>query len=109
MSFFYSQYSAFVYLLSLRSLLLIICLVIIRSVFFFFFFSSRRRHTRLTCDWSSDVCSSDLVSTISEAYRKIRNTMRYLLGNLYDFDPHTDMVPAIPRSIDGWMLLRIKA
>src|SRR6266480_714564 len=29
---------------------------------FFFFFSSRRRHTRLTCDWSSDVCSSDLLS-----------------------------------------------
>src|SRR6266571_2330553 len=28
--------------------------------FFVFFFSSRRRHTRLTCDWSSDVCSSDL-------------------------------------------------
>src|SRR5690242_5032314 len=27
---------------------------------FYFFFSSRRRHTRLTCDWSSDVCSSDL-------------------------------------------------
>src|SRR5713101_6858473 len=26
----------------------------------FFFFSSRRRHTMLTCDWSSDVCSSDL-------------------------------------------------
>src|SRR4051812_49611606 len=25
-----------------------------------FFFSSSRRHTRLTCDWSSDVCSSDL-------------------------------------------------
>src|SRR4051812_49577187 len=30
---------------------------------FFFFFSSRRRHTRLTCDWSSDVCSSDLIGT----------------------------------------------
>src|SRR5258706_3703329 len=29
--------------------------------FFFFFFSSRRRHTRLVSDWSSDVCSSDLV------------------------------------------------
>src|SRR5260370_29332612 len=28
--------------------------------FFFFFFSSRRRHTRFKCDWSSDVCSSDL-------------------------------------------------
>src|SRR5437588_9045794 len=29
---------------------------------FFFFFSSRRRHTRSLCDWSSDVCSSDLVN-----------------------------------------------
>src|SRR5260370_41130398 len=28
--------------------------------YFFFFFSSRRRHTRFKCDWSSDVCSSDL-------------------------------------------------
>src|SRR5260370_42432460 len=27
-----------------------------------FFFSSRRRHTRFKCDWSSDVCSSDLMS-----------------------------------------------
>src|SRR6266480_5727050 len=32
-----------------------------RCTLVFFFFSSRRRHTRLTCDWSSDVCSSDLV------------------------------------------------
>src|SRR6266571_1083657 len=30
----------------------------------FFFFSSRRRHTRLTCDWSSDVCSSDLPAAL---------------------------------------------
>src|SRR2546421_8626513 len=30
-------------------------------VFFFFFFSSRRRHTRSDRDWSSDVCSSDLL------------------------------------------------
>src|SRR2546427_3441152 len=29
----------------------------------FFFFSSRRRHTRFDCDWSSDVCSSDLRPT----------------------------------------------
>src|SRR4029077_10999878 len=28
----------------------------------FFFFSSRRRHTRFKCDWSSDVCSSDLIA-----------------------------------------------
>src|SRR5215204_267109 len=31
--------------------------------FCFFFFSSRRRHTRSLCDWSSDVCSSDLTSS----------------------------------------------
>src|SRR2546430_10637540 len=31
-----------------------------RFVVMFFFFSSRRRHTRFDCDWSSDVCSSDL-------------------------------------------------
>src|SRR5438034_3422573 len=30
----------------------------------FFFFSSRRRHTRSLCDWSSDVCSSDLVRSV---------------------------------------------
>src|SRR3989449_10815250 len=30
---------------------------------FFFFFSSRRRHTRCSRDWSSDVCSSDLLCT----------------------------------------------
>src|SRR3989475_6216922 len=33
-------------------------------IFFFFFFSSRRRHTRFDCDWSSDVCSSDLFDTL---------------------------------------------
>src|SRR2546430_10278676 len=32
-------------------------------VFVVFFFSSRRRHTRFDCDWSSDVCSSDLFFT----------------------------------------------
>src|SRR5690348_17809051 len=37
------------------------CLFFFRFFFFFFFFSSRRRHTRWTGDWSSDVCSSDLV------------------------------------------------
>src|SRR5260221_10006965 len=33
------------------------------EVLFFFFFSSRRRHTRSLCDWSSDVCSSDLLAS----------------------------------------------
>src|SRR5689334_24492062 len=31
-------------------------------VFVYFFFSSRRRHTSWNCDWSSDVCSSDLIN-----------------------------------------------
>src|SRR5205085_8714277 len=34
----------------------------------FFFFSSRRRHTRFDCDWSSDVCSSDLGPVASAEY-----------------------------------------
>src|SRR5256886_11571093 len=33
-------------------------------IVFFFFFSSRRRHTRFDCDWSSDVCSSDLFADL---------------------------------------------
>src|SRR5690606_40164417 len=34
-------------------------------VFVFFFFSSRRRHTRFSRDWSSDVCSSDLLNKLA--------------------------------------------
>src|SRR6266567_891394 len=35
-------------------------------MYVFFFFSSRRRHTRFDCDWSSDVCSSDLVEQMGK-------------------------------------------
>src|SRR5438046_5145929 len=42
-------------------LLSLVQLLLLLWCFFFFFFSSRRRHTRLVSDWSSDVCSSDLV------------------------------------------------
>src|SRR2546430_8881748 len=35
---------------------------LLRQYVLIFFFSSRRRHTRFDCDWSSDVCSSDLCS-----------------------------------------------
>src|SRR5690606_13664497 len=41
--------------------------------YFFFFFSSRRRHTRFSRDWSSDVCSSDLVQS------RLRN-----FGNMFN-------------------------
>src|SRR5260221_5404308 len=43
----------------------------------FFFFSSRRRHTRSLCDWSSDVCSSDLCRGTSEFLNGGRNARRW--------------------------------
>src|SRR5437588_12511897 len=51
--------SMFVVLLSV-SFILLFLVALCSFFFFFFFFSSRRRHTRSLCDWSSDVCSSDL-------------------------------------------------
>src|SRR5256886_10396824 len=42
-------------------IVLLVKLLLTHCILFFFFFSSRRRHTRFDCDWSSDVCSSDLL------------------------------------------------
>src|SRR2546422_9950484 len=39
-------------------------------IFLFFFFSSRRRHTRCSRDWSSDVCSSDLVEVLRRYHKE---------------------------------------
>src|SRR5688572_30911069 len=46
-----------------------------------FFFSSRRRHTRFDCDWSSDVCSSDLKSVTIPIQRALLFRPRYMKGN----------------------------
>src|SRR6185369_5556945 len=48
---------------------------IMSLIFFFFFFSSRRRHTRFKCDWSSDVCSSDLDEALQPPVRAERNAL----------------------------------
>src|SRR5712691_12688107 len=52
---------------------------------FFFFFSSRRRHTRFDCDWSSDVCSSDLITSDDparlELERELSNSL-WTVGEL---------------------------
>src|SRR2546430_19407 len=40
---------------------------VVKLDYYVFFFSSRRRHTRFDCDWSSDVCSSDLCRTSTAA------------------------------------------
>jgi isoleucyl-tRNA synthetase len=51
--------------------------------------------------------SREILARVSEAYRKIRNTMRYLLGNLYDFDPATDLVPpGRMEEVDRYILAR---
>jgi isoleucyl-tRNA synthetase len=59
-------------------------------------------------DYTADVRMSDNVMTqLSEAYRKLRNTFRFALGNLADFDPARDSVPdAEMEELDRWMLSR---
>ena len=59
-------------------------------------------------DYSSDVPIGDgILRQLADVYRKIRNTARYLLGNLHDFDPSGDSVPFpdLPL-LDRWMLSR---
>ena len=47
-----------------------------------------------SADYHADIRISDeIIKQISDNYRKIRNTARYCLGNLYDFNPDTDIVP----------------
>jgi len=51
--------------------------------------------------------SKEILSRVVEAYRKIRNTMRYLVANLYDFDPSVDVVPlARMEEVDRYILAR---
>src|SRR2546427_9326876 len=49
--------------------------------FFFFFFSSRRRHTRFDCDWSSDVCSSDLSIPCTSCTLRVSPGKRYTVSS----------------------------
>lgn len=52
--------------------------------------------------------SPEILKRLSEAYRKIRNTCRFMLGNLYDFDPATDSVKYSElEKIDKWALYRL--
>jgi isoleucyl-tRNA synthetase len=51
--------------------------------------------------------SKEILARVAEAYRKLRNTMRYLLANLYDFDPAMDAVPhADLEEVDRYILAR---
>lgn len=57
-------------------------------------------------DFRSDIkVSKNILNQIVDAYRKIRNTLRFMLGNLYDFDPEKDAVPADKLDLlDKWIL-----
>jgi len=59
-------------------------------------------------EFTEDVRLSETILTrLTEAYRKLRNTFRYALGNLHDFDPLSDAVPAEQLAeIDQWILIR---
>ena len=53
------------------------------------------------------VISPTILTRLSEAYRKLRNTFRYALGNLWDFDPAQDALPTAELlEMDQWMLVR---
>ncbi|PGZ99549.1 isoleucine--tRNA ligase [Bacillus pseudomycoides] len=60
-------------------------------------------------DYQSDVrISDDILKQVAEVYRKIRNTFRFLLGNLADFDPSKDVVSAAElREVDRYMLVKL--
>ncbi|MCH5300238.1 MAG: isoleucine--tRNA ligase [Ruminococcus sp.] len=60
-------------------------------------------------DYHADIrISKDILKQLSESYRKIRNTARYILGNLYDFNPDTDKVNANDLyPIDKWALVKL--
>src|SRR5256886_4730844 len=77
-----------------------VCLICVQRIcvrIFFFFFSSRRRHTRFDCDWSSDVCSSDL-----DDFRHLGILVRRHVGGKVVDDDDCHLVPFLcgfaPRS-----------
>ena len=60
-------------------------------------------------DYHADVrCSKEIFKQIAQNYLKFRNTARYCLGNLADFDPNTDMVKAEElEELDKWALTKL--
>ncbi len=63
-----------------------------------------------SADYQADIrLSKDILKQMSEVYRKIRNTFRYILGNLNDFNPNTDKVVYTDLlELDQWALLRLE-
>ncbi|MBA4421709.1 MAG: isoleucine--tRNA ligase [Syntrophus sp. (in: bacteria)] len=61
-------------------------------------------------DYTEDIrISSEILKRLVEAYRRIRNTSRFILGNLYDFQPDTDKTPYDEMAeMDRWILHRLQ-
>ncbi len=61
-------------------------------------------------DYTEDIrISGEILKRLVEAYRRIRNTSRFILGNLYDFNPGTDTVPyGEMEEMDRWILHRLQ-
>ncbi|MCS6874847.1 MAG: isoleucine--tRNA ligase [Pyrinomonadaceae bacterium] len=58
-------------------------------------------------DYTEDVrCSNEILERVVDTYRKLRNTLRFALGNLYDFDPEKDSVTDL-MEIDRWALAKL--
>ncbi|HZR25072.1 MAG TPA: class I tRNA ligase family protein, partial [Vicinamibacterales bacterium] len=59
-------------------------------------------------DYTEEIrVSKEILARVVEAYRKLRNTVRYLVANLYDFDPATDRVPLDQlEEVDRFILAR---
>ncbi len=62
-----------------------------------------------SADYSADIrISDDIVKQLAESYRRIRNTVRFLLSNLNDFDPTSDLIPLADRMpLDQWAMHRL--
>jgi isoleucyl-tRNA synthetase len=60
-------------------------------------------------DYRDDIrISPKILESLTEGYRKIRNTVRYCLGNLHDFDPAKDAVPEVELpALDRWARARL--
>jgi isoleucyl-tRNA synthetase len=61
-------------------------------------------------DYSEDVrIGQEILKRVTDAYRRLRNTFRFLLGNLYDFDPAKDAVAKDDMlEIDRWIMHRLQ-
>ncbi len=61
-------------------------------------------------DYTVDIpASQEIFDRLVEAYRRIRNTLRFLLGNLFDYDPERDAVaPGDMEEIDRWIISRLQ-